>query len=226
MDTYNDFYQRKAIVEDSEQWSQKKRGAATYAAEKVIELMIEDQRRAIITTTSSSDNGRNTTITYESEDSEDSYMKDVCADNSPTANLPYHQDFVEKFFDALRYNLLFNIGFDVDGINPDDERSCFCPCSKSMLKWRKNFGVDYLNDVDKCEGYHKRCIPLGLMSHIRKLGGGDGDGGQAYLHRGIEFYIDKLYGDYWGSIGHKALYQINSAEYKVSVAEENRFKMK
>ena len=56
---------------------------------------------------------------------------------------------VKQFFDALPYNLVFLVGFDVLGTSPNDIKHCLCPCSSKCAKWRKQFG---LNDImDNCE---------------------------------------------------------------------------
>ena len=248
METYEDFFHKKYISPDSIEKKEKKEEAAKYAASKVIELMELHATPTQDIVTENYNNGKKTTTTIEyssNDDDDDSYMKDVCATreeaeaaashtsyNNSNKSLPYSPTQMNQFFDSLKYNLLFNVGFDLKGIHPDDEKNCYCPCSKSMKKWRQNFNVDFLLESDECEGYHRLCRPIGLMSHIRKLGGGDGDGGRAYLHRGIEFYIECLYGDYWGRtkmgepIGHKALYQLHDANYKRAEAEEQRVMMK
>lgn len=144
----------------------------------------------------SSSNNNNHSIEYESESSEDSYMQNVVSTAAEaissttegTRNLPYTRNTIEKFMDSLRFNLIFDVGFSVQGHNPDDEKSCFCPCSKIMKKWRSNFSVEFMIDKDECQGYHQRATPKGLMDHIRKVGTVGG-----YLHRGVELYLTHLY---------------------------------
>jgi hypothetical protein len=162
---------------------------------------------------------------YES-DSEDSYMQDTVpitaggAATANTANLAYPRSTIEKFIDSLRFNLIFNVGFDVKGIHPDDEVSCFCPCSKTMSDWRDNFKVNHMESKDKCN-YYRRAEPKGLMDHLRKTGEQGG-----FLHRGIELYVTKLYEGYWGrDVGHKALYNKGDDMHKKAEAEERRWKM-
>jgi hypothetical protein len=147
---------------------------------------------------------------YES-DSEDSYMKDV----GPAITLPYTRQTLTKFLESLPYNLIFLVGFDVVGINPDDEESCFCPCCKSMLTWRENFKITYLIEQDQCKKYYQRAKPKGLMDHLHKVAENGG-----YMHLGIELYIRKLYENHWGRVGHKALYNGDDAMYRQAVAAE------
>ncbi len=221
---------------DDEKYKDKKEKAAKHAASKVIELMELHAAPTQNIVTENYTNGKKTTTTveYSSSDDDDSYMKDVCATreeaeaaahSSHNKSLPYSPTQIYQFFDSLKYNLLFNLGFELKMTHPDDVKNCYCPCSKSMKKWRQNFNVDFLLESDECEGYHSLCRPMGLMSHIRKLGGGDGNGGRAYLHRGVQIYIEYLYRDYWGSIGHKALYQINDANYRLAEAKESELFM-
>ena len=162
---------------------------------------------------------------YDSE-SEDSYMQDVVplgtgvAGSAVSSTLPYSRATVEKFIDSLQYNLIFNVGFDIIVTNPDDEKSCFCPCSRYMTRWRENFKITYLMEKDKCT-YHRRATPKGLMDHLRKLGQEEG----CYMHRGIELYIKNLYENYWGNVGHKALYNGEDAMYRQAIAAETKFKL-
>ena len=124
-------------------------------------------------------------------------------------DLPYTKSIIHNFIDALRYNLLFSVGFDVVfGNHPDDEKSCLCPCCKNMVKWRENFQVNYMIEKDKCD-YHRKSLPKGLMDHLKKIGDGGG-----YLHLGTELYLRKLYGNLYGNIGHKALYNAGDPDYK------------
>jgi Zn ribbon nucleic-acid-binding protein len=204
-------------MEDTDERAEKKRLAVEYAVKKLMTEMMEDAAQT-----------QNTNqVIYES-DSEDSYMQDtvpISAGATATAtanatNLAYPRSTIEKFIDSLRYNLIFNVGFDVNGIHPDDEKSCVCPCSKTMSRWRDNFGVNHMESKDKCN-YHKKAVPKGLMDHLHKTGKQGG-----FLHRGIELYLTKMYEDHLVHIGHKALYNIGDDMYKKAEAEERRLKFK
>ena len=47
----------------------------------------------------------------------------------------YHPKALEKFVRALPFNVIFDAGFIVPGIHPDDEKHCYCPCSKHMVSY-------------------------------------------------------------------------------------------
>eukprot|EP00551_Chaetoceros_affinis_P008906 CAMPEP_0203668946 /NCGR_PEP_ID=MMETSP0090-20130426/5430_1 /ASSEMBLY_ACC=CAM_ASM_001088 /TAXON_ID=426623 /ORGANISM="Chaetoceros affinis, Strain CCMP159" /LENGTH=945 /DNA_ID=CAMNT_0050533503 /DNA_START=144 /DNA_END=2981 /DNA_ORIENTATION=- len=205
---YCDFYLKQQMREDSDDWIQKKQEAA----EATVNQLMEEMNRDAAPLDNQSE--------YES-DSGDSYMQDVVPagqGSTGARDLPYPRSTIENFIDSLQYNLIFNVGFDLVVVNPDDEKSCKCPCSKYMTKWRENFKCTFMIEKDKCT-YHKRAAPKGLMDHLRKLGG---EG--AYLHRGIEIYITKLYENYWGAVGHKALYNGDDAMYKLAQAAETKLK--
>ena len=112
---------------------------------------------------------------YESDsDMSDGYMQDVVPVGQGSCGMretPYPRSTVENFIDSLQYNLIFNVGFDLVVVNPDDEKSCYCPCSKYMTRWRENFKATYMIEKDSKCCYHKRAPAKGLMDHLRKLGG-------------------------------------------------------
>ena len=159
----------------------------------------------------------------DSDDSEGSYMKDVVQLKSDgtriNCNLPYSRETLSKFVYSLPYNLISFIGFDAVGYNPEDEKSCSCSCPLSMsaIKWRTNFDISFMNDNDKCSGYHKNALPFGLMDHVRKLGESGG-----YLHLAVQLYLETLHAKKWGSIGHKALYKPGDENYKKAEAAEKK----
>ncbi len=200
------FYQRKYIVEDSLEVREKKKLAVEEAVEELWSEMVDQIRQL-------PDQDMN------ESDSEDSYMRDVVPTNraasvtDATSNLPYTRDNIEKFIDSLRFNLLFNLGFEVRGINPNDEDCCICPCS--MKKWRENFGLEFMNDIDKDCNYNG--TPSGLFQHVTDIGSKGG-----YLHQGIAKYLWSYYKNFWGNVGHKALYRGNDAQYRLAEAEQKK----
>ena len=56
------------------------------------------------------------------------------------ANDMYSPSELEAFVHALPFNIIFDAGFLVPGIHPDDEKHCYCPCAKHMVSlWRTLF---------------------------------------------------------------------------------------
>ena len=189
------------ICEDTEHWAKRKRDAAEIAVQKVMDVMEHD---AIAIASSENMNRHGSEATT------------VASYGIP--KLPYYKATVEKFIGALRYNLIFTASFDISVTNPDDEKNCYCPCSKYMTQWRKNFGVTNLSAKDKCS-FHARSSPKGLMDHLRQFGQEQ----KCYMHRGIDIYLRTLYDKYWGDVGHKALYNVDSPIYQDAVAAETTF---
>jgi len=104
---------------------------------------------------------------------------------------------------------------------------CYCPCSKKMESWRKRFGVPGFDEVWSTNATTHACCstnkfsPHGLLCHLRTKA----EGGQ-FIHEMIDQYLRYLYTDYLddGSKkrNHKALYDVNSSNYKMAEAMENR----
>ena len=185
MNDVGDYYHKVHIVEDTPANLEWKELAVEQAVEKLMTEMLDD---AMVL----QNNNAGEEDLYESE-SDDSYMKGVVSSAAEAAMtdtariLPYTRETIERFIDALRYNLIFNVGFDVMGLHPDDEKSCLCPCCKNMMNWRENFKLQSMTERDKCQGFHRLTTPNGLMDHLNKLGR---DGG--YLHRGVELYLIEM----------------------------------
>lgn len=216
------YYHSVHIIEDSPENAERKKLAAEAAIESLMSEMLDE----IDKSNSLKQSHKNMSESDDSDDSEDSYMKDAIVTVGRDSNitekarsLPYSRRNVEAFIHSLRYNLIFSVGFDVIGINPDDEISCYCPCSKAMDKWRNNFNLQFIITKDECQNFHKAAKPKGLMDHIKQVGSTGG-----YLHRGIELYLDNFYRNKWGNIGHKALYNIGDNNYNLAVAAESKHK--
>ena len=69
------------------------------------------------------------------DDSEDGHYMygDRSLEFDPYAKDMYRPKALEKFVRALPFNAIFDAGFIVPGIHPDDEKHCYCPCSKHMV---------------------------------------------------------------------------------------------
>ena len=82
-----------------------------------------------------------------------------------------------------------------------------CPCCRQNAKWRKQDGLDKLIDEDIVCDKFKACVPLGLMSHLRKMGGVYSEKVNRKLeqvpmkckfHYGARMFLEYLYKDYHG----------------------------
>ena len=127
---------------------------------------------------------------------------------------------VKQFFDALPYNMVFLVGFDVLGTNPNDAKHCRCPCSSKCAKWRKQFDLndimDNCEEVDDCT--FKSSEPHGLMQHLK-----DSNRRKKGLHLFVQLYVEELYGPpYCGNVGHKGLYKPGDPSHKAAEAFEKR----
>lgn len=134
---------------------------------------------------------------------------------------------VKKFFDALPYNVVFLVGFDVLGIYPEDEKHCYCPCSTKCATWRNQFGLndimDNCTEVDDCtpqgsKNTFKRTMPNDLIKHLEAK-----SENKKGLHHFIKLYVEELYGPpYCGSAGHKGLHQLGKPERRQAEAHEKK----
>ena len=70
-------------------------------------------------------------------------VRDINEDNF--AHCQLNKSEVKKFFNALPYNIVFLVSFDVLGIYAKDDTHCYCPCSSKCATWRKQFGLNDTN---------------------------------------------------------------------------------
>ena len=54
----------------------------------------------------------------------------------------YSEKEVMHFFKSLINNVVFDMGFKVYGLHPNDERNCWCPMGKHMGIWRECFNLE------------------------------------------------------------------------------------
>ena len=130
--------------------------------------------------------------------------KAIIEDNFENCQL--NKSEVKKFFDALPYNIVFLVSFDVLGIYAKDETHCYCPCSSKCATWRKQFGLndimDNCKEADDCGNTFKSSEPHGLMQHLEIK-----SKNKKGLHLFVQLYVKELYGPpYCGNVGHKGLY--------------------
>jgi len=137
------------------------------------------------------------------------------------ANCQLNESEVKKFFDALPYNLVSFVSFDVLGIYAKDETHCYCPCSSKCVMWRKQFDLDGVLDncqIDDCGNTFKSSEPHGLMQHLETK-----SRNKKGLHFFVQLYVVELYGPpYCGSVGHKGLYPKSSKSHRQAEAYEKK----
>ena len=88
---------------------------------------------------------------YDDEDEDECYLNDdPYGAMSRTLSCPYGKESFSIFASALRFNYLFDLGFQKF---PDyaNERICFCPCSRYQDLWRKQFNINYIDVNDVCD---------------------------------------------------------------------------
>ena len=75
----------------------------------------------------------------DSDDSMDYPYGDKMLRRDIDANDMYSSSELESFITNLPYNIIFDSGFLVPGVHPDDEKHCYCPCSKHMVSSLADF---------------------------------------------------------------------------------------
>ena len=84
---------------------------------------------------------------------------------------------------------------------------CYCPCCKQNMKWREQHGLDRLIDDGVICKTFKVCEPLGMMSHLRNMGGVYEEKKDRRVskipmkcryHYGARLFMEYLYKDYNG----------------------------
>eukprot|EP00979_Chaetoceros_neogracilis_P007169 scaffold1501_cov293-Chaetoceros_neogracile.AAC.2 len=185
---------RHLIKEDPFDWMQKKITASKQALDKInaeIEVLDSNRNEAY-------------------SDSEDSFQPAYHepAKASGTASPAGLEDFVS----SLPYCILLDQGFLMWGIHPDDEKYCFCPCSKMMQKWRNNFDLCLQKKtIDNCDSFRQN-TPNAFMDHLKKKKIGENE--SAFLHKAVYYYLLNLYKNYWDhvhrGVHHKGLYAVGT----------------
>lgn len=138
------------------------------------------------------------------------------------AHCQLNESEVKRFFDALPYNLVFLVSFDVLGIYAKDETHCYCPCSSKCAMWRKQFGLndimDNCKEADDCGNTFKSSEPHGLMQHLEIK-----SRNKKGLHLFVQLYVKELYGPpYCGNVGHKGLYPKSHKFHRQAEAHEKK----
>ena len=87
-----------------------------------------------------------------------------------------------------------------------NSKYCYCPCCKQNAKWRKQHGLDGLIKDVICKTF-KVCEPIGIMAHLRMIGGVFEERKDSKLnkvpmkcryHYGARLFMEYLYKDYNG----------------------------
>lgn len=105
------------LVYDKEVWMEKKIEAA--------KATVEDMKQEIEHRRNESDN--------DSDDS-DEIEENMWKGYDDTKKDMYPEKKVEAFVNALPYNVIFDSGFLVPANDLGDEKHCYCPCSKYMVR--------------------------------------------------------------------------------------------
>ena len=94
------------------------------------------------------------------------------------------------------YSIVIHLG--------NNNKYCYCPCCKQNEKWRKQHELDGLIDKGVICETSKVCEPIGIMSHLRKMGGVYEERKlnkipmKCRYHYGARLFMEYLYKDYNG----------------------------
>jgi hypothetical protein len=120
--------EERTILLDKVQWFEKKKAAARATWETTIDKI----------------NKENTQV-YNDESDTDSCGSDAPYNDrnllDPNAKLMYQPHELESFIECLPYNVVFDAGFVVKGVHPDDEEHCYCPCGRHMVSAYSYFSL-------------------------------------------------------------------------------------
>ena len=79
--------------------------------------------------------------------------------------------------------------------------------------------------VDQVCDFQTAVLPIQLMAHLKDVGGMKEEKKEMKpmscpFHYALRVYLEDLYSDFRGGVGHKALYQINDGNYRKAAAAE------
>ena len=150
----------------------------------------------------------NTRIYYGDTDEDDDDPYSNCfsstqsstAKNNRSSHVPYSDREIENYVTALKYNLRFNAGFyalctkriQSREYREENAPACICPLSRTMKKWRENFGITHLSKQDTCHCrnyFDTERFTDHLKEHCK-----DGPNGYGYYHLATMVYISHLHG--------------------------------
>jgi hypothetical protein len=132
-----------------------------------------------------------------------------------------YQSFVKK----LPFCVPFDLGFMVYITFADADKFCWCPCQKNRFdNFRTMFQID--SGLSWTCPNTQKFTPLGLYQHLETKVNDSSDLELQILHRLAKRYIDIKYDQYnhdektdtWYK--HKALYKLNTTEYRAAEACE------
>ncbi len=181
-----------------------------YAAESTIKFMKDIIPKQCYTSKGKTftPTKNNTTIiegdTDDEYDSGDDYIlsstQNSTAKNNRSSHVPYSDNDIMNYVTALKYNLRFNAGFyalctkRIQSREYREEKApaCICPLSRTMKKWRENFGITYLSHQDTCNCSNY----FGTKAFTDHLKGNCKEGplGCGYYHLATMVYISHLHG--------------------------------
>ena len=73
----------------------------------------------------------------------------------------YTKQQIDSFFQSLKENVVFDMGFKVYGFHIHDEKKCWCPLGKQMRVWRQEFGLSQVVQCDKFCDAPRNMTPQG-----------------------------------------------------------------
>ncbi len=117
------------ILMDKVQWLEKKKAAAKATWKDIKEILDKNKK----------------SVNYDEQYESDSCGSDAPYNDrniyDPNANDMYQSHELESFIKYLPYNVVFDAGFLVKGVHPDDEKHCYCPCGRHMVSFNSHLSL-------------------------------------------------------------------------------------
>jgi hypothetical protein len=71
----------------------------------------------------------------------------------------------ERFIEKLPQCTPLHFGFHESSLQQGHKRKCYCPCSKKMKTWRRQFGLE--EDIPQCNGKSSYLGNAALLAHLK-----------------------------------------------------------
>ena len=163
---------------DTEEWQEKKEQAKNLAIEETKKNVREYVRHC------------QECVDEDSDSDGSDYLNNPYSEKQSIGNEDdkYPMNFIDRFFEALMYNWVFDSGFYMN----NGRSICYCPCSRNVSnKWMNMLRISLPHSCsDQCKGAAFE-TPLDLINHLNSMG--DRDAYQGFLHIGVATFLKSLY---------------------------------
>lgn len=205
-----DIFRRLIVVEFSEDWDIRCKRATERTLERVRSDWDRNQREQI-----ESGMGSNQNEYLEWDEGYEPDSIDMGSTNKTLRELPRQ---CVHFIQNLMNCIALHFGFHVFALESGHRRTCYCPCSKKMEIWRKQFGLE---EIPQCTGTGS-FLDFALLSHLKQRNLDLYDRCLDY-HQITRMYLQHVYEDYLDkNLAHKSLYDKDGKDYLRAEAAQNR----